>query len=224
MYIRQRDVLVGAVLVLYIVFFALSPPAAVRTILSNPIGVAASFGLAVYTALYYSKPIGALLIIALLASMTRSTEHMTDSERTRLQSELTSVSSTISELRDIGVQPETNDALKNALARQEEIQKQLASMPTIPSSTSSSSELDELNKTIAELQGMGLNPETNDALKNALARRDQLRGTSGPPITTPTAPALSSPAPATPPPSTPPPPAAAPKPVMACNIENFAPF
>jgi TolA-binding protein len=220
MYIRQRDVLVGAVLVLYIVFFALSPPAAVRTILSNPIGVAASFGLAVYTALYYSKPIGALLIIALLASMTRSTEHMTDSERTTLQTELASVNSTISELRDLGVQPETNDALKNALARQEEIQKQLSSAP----STTSTSELDELNKTIAELQGMGLNPETNDALKNALARRDQLRGTSGPPITTPTAPALSSPAPAMPPPSTPPPPAAAPKPVMACNIENFAPF
>jgi hypothetical protein len=77
MYIRQRDVVVGAVLVLYIVFFALSPPAAVRTILSHPVGVAAAFGVAVYTALYHSKPIGALLIVALLASMTRVTERFT---------------------------------------------------------------------------------------------------------------------------------------------------
>jgi hypothetical protein len=77
MYIRQRDVVVGAVLVLYIVLFALSPPAAVSTILSHPVGVAASFGVAVYTTLYYSKPIGALLIVALLASMTSATEHLT---------------------------------------------------------------------------------------------------------------------------------------------------
>ena len=63
---------------MYIVFFALSPPAFVSTILSSPIGMSASFGVAVYVALYHSKAIGALLIVALLASMTQVTEHMTD--------------------------------------------------------------------------------------------------------------------------------------------------
>ena len=205
MYIRQRDVLVGAVLVLYIVFFALSPPDAVRRVLSHPIGVAASFGVAVYTALYYSRPIGALLIVALLASMTKVTEHLTDGERTTLQTELTSVNSTISQLQGMGLSPDTNDALKRAMDRRTAIQSQL-SAPTTPPLSSSST----------------------------------------PPITTPTAPAPSSPAPAAPPtapptapttsstapPSAPPtapttsstaPPAPV-KPVMACNIENFAPF
>lgn len=226
MYVRQRDVVVGTALVLYIVFFALSPPAVVRTILSQPIGVAASFGVAIYITLYYSRPIGAILIVALLASMTSVTEHMTDSERSSLQTELTSVNATVTQLRGMGLSPDSNDALKNAIARQSEIQRQLSAPPTASSTTSgsgSSSELADLNKTISELQGMGLRPETNDALKNALARRDQLQRGATPPMTTPTAPAASSPAPAMPPSAAPPTSAPA-RPVMACNIENFAPF
>jgi len=74
MSIRQYDLVVGTALVLYIIFFALSPPAPVRTVLSHPIGVAASFGVAIYTTLYYSKPIGGLLIVALLAGMGRMIE------------------------------------------------------------------------------------------------------------------------------------------------------
>jgi hypothetical protein len=74
MYVRKSDLFVGTAIILYIVFFALSPPAVVRTVLSNPAGMAASFGVAVYTALYHSRAIGALLIVALLASMTQVTE------------------------------------------------------------------------------------------------------------------------------------------------------
>jgi hypothetical protein len=72
MNISQRDVVASAVLILYIVFFGTSPPAFVKTVLSNPIGAAASFGLAIYVTLYYSKPVGALLIVALLAGLSRS--------------------------------------------------------------------------------------------------------------------------------------------------------
>lgn len=185
MYIRQRDVLVGAVLVLYIVFFALSPPAAVRTVLSHPVGVAASFGVAVYTALYHSKPIGALLIVALLASMTRVTEHLTDAEKSTIQKQLDDVNKTISDLQGMGLRPESNDALKNALAQRTTLQAQLNPAPASTPSTPP--------------------PAT-------------------PPMTTPTAPALSSPGPAVPPAATPSAPSAPAKPVMACNIENFAPF
>lgn len=76
MYVRQSDLFVSVAIIMYIVFFALSPPEFVRTILSSPIGMSASFGLAVYIALYHSKAIGGLLIVALLASMTQVTEHM----------------------------------------------------------------------------------------------------------------------------------------------------
>ena len=77
MNIPQRDIITSAVLILYIVFFGTSPPAFVKTVMSNPIGASASFGLAIYVTLYHSKPVGALLIVALLTSMTRMTEHMT---------------------------------------------------------------------------------------------------------------------------------------------------
>jgi hypothetical protein len=72
MNISQRDVIASAVLILYIVFFGTSPPAFVQSVLSNPIGAAASFGLAIYVTLYYSKPVGGLLIVALLAGLSRS--------------------------------------------------------------------------------------------------------------------------------------------------------
>ena len=71
MNISQRDVVASAVLILYIVFFGTSPPAFVQSVLSNPIGAAASFGLAIYVTLYYSKPVGGLLIVALLAGLSR---------------------------------------------------------------------------------------------------------------------------------------------------------
>lgn len=74
MYVRQSDLFVSVAIIMYIVFFALSPPEFVRTILSSPIGMSASFGLAVYIVLYHSKAIGVLLIVALLASMTQITE------------------------------------------------------------------------------------------------------------------------------------------------------
>ena len=76
MYVRQSDLFVSAAILIYIVFFALSPPEFVRTVLTSPIGMSASFGVAVYVALYHSKAIGGLLIVALLASMTQVTEHL----------------------------------------------------------------------------------------------------------------------------------------------------
>ncbi len=75
MNISQRDVIASAVLILYIVFFGASPPAFVQMVISNPIGAAASFGLAIYVTLYHSKPVGGLLIVALLTGLSRSREN-----------------------------------------------------------------------------------------------------------------------------------------------------
>ena len=96
MYVRKADLFISGVLIMYIVFFALSPPAFVNTILSHPIGVASSFGVAVFTAMYYSRAVGGLMIIALLASMTQTTEHMTQQERSQIQSQIADTRAQIS--------------------------------------------------------------------------------------------------------------------------------
>lgn len=107
---------------MYIVFFALSPPAFVSTILSSPIGMSASFGVAVYVALYHSKAIGALLIVALLASMTQVTEHLTPkAERT-----LDEINKDIADLKKAGL-TETSD--NEAMKKLVEERKQLDSRP-----------------------------------------------------------------------------------------------
>ena len=202
MYVRKTDLFVGTAIVLYIVFFALSPPSAVRTILSNPVGMASCFGVAVYVALYHSKAIGALLIVALLASMTKVTEHLTDTERATKQRELVEVTATVTQLQGLGLLPENNDALRNALARQTTLRGELGSATATPVATPSPS---------ASAPSVPL-ADTPAAPPS----------TSTPPISPvpqPTGPAAASP------PTTPPPAATAPpKPVMSCNIENFAAY
>jgi hypothetical protein len=246
MHISQSDVVVGTGLVLYIVFFAMSPPAVVRTLLSHPVGVAASFGIAIYLTLYHSKPIGGLLIVALLASMTRVTEHLTDAEKTSARAELDGVNRTISDLEGMGLVPERNDALKNALLRRTQLQQQLAGPSTAGGASSKCppgyTYAGGSNSCMPQGGGeflcpsdstkvIGRNGEKscipNSRLQEALASGQVTVYNAG---TTPSAPAATSPAPAAPPsapqaarkPEAPPAPAA--KPVMACNIENFAPF
>jgi septal ring factor EnvC (AmiA/AmiB activator) len=197
------------------VFFALSPPKVVRSVLSHPVGVAAAFGVAIYTTLYHSKPIGALLIVALLVSMTRVTEHLSDIERSGVETQIATTERQIAEAQ-AGNSPDkqaTISALNNQL---QQLRALLSAGP---------SELETLNRTIADLERAGSRPETNDTLRDALARRAQLQRQSTPPITTPSAPAASSPAQSTPPAAPPAAPPASPaRPVMACNIENFASF
>jgi hypothetical protein len=76
MRLRENEILAATAVAMYIVFFALHPPDWVRTVLANPVGMAALFGGSVYVALYLSKLVGGLLIVAFVLSMTRVTEHL----------------------------------------------------------------------------------------------------------------------------------------------------
>ena len=77
MRLRENEILAATAVGMYIVFFALNPPDWVRSVLANPVGMAALFGGSAYVALYSSKLVGGLLIVAFVLSMTRVTEHLT---------------------------------------------------------------------------------------------------------------------------------------------------
>lgn len=76
MRLRRYELLGATVVLLYIVFFSLNPPAVVRSVLSTSVGMAAVFGAALYATLYVSKAVGGLAILAFLLSMTKVTEHL----------------------------------------------------------------------------------------------------------------------------------------------------
>jgi hypothetical protein len=69
---RGPEQIASVAAVLYIVFFALSPPAIVRTVLDNIVGMAVAVVGATYVTLYKSKVVGGLLLVALVLSMSRS--------------------------------------------------------------------------------------------------------------------------------------------------------
>lgn len=269
MNIRQTDVVVGTVLVLYLVFFAMSPPAIVRTILSNPISMAASFGAAIYTTLYYSKPIGALLIVALLASMTRGTEGFDTYTGTFNEQSYLDANPDIKANVQSGKGFPSGKAHWDAAGKNEGrpgsgLTKVTSRSYQSYANTDYTGQGDlrmvtgDVEKCKSECDGtpncMGFARVGGDCyLKGSgLTTANYVPGVShyytgtappgGPatapgaspmtapsgttiPMTTPTAPAPTTPAAAEPPkPTAPTPPAPAPKPVMACNIENFAPF
>jgi hypothetical protein len=225
MYVRKSDLFVGTAIILYIVFFALSPPAAVRTVLSNPAGMAACFGVAVYTALYHSRAIGALLIVALLASMTQVTEHLTGgawSPNTQYNvgdSVILQGYTFTAAKSNKGIPPGTDlDSGHWTAEKGADLSKLVQKNPT-PTPTSGGRSLADINKEIDYLKSLGLTETSdNDAMKKAVAERNALQG-AGVERPQPSNPAVASP------PTTPPPPEAAPpKPVMSCNIENFASY
>ena len=263
MNIGQSDVIIGTALVLYIVFFAMSPPAIVSMILSHPIGVAASFGIAIYTTLYHSKPIGGLLIVALLASMTRMTEGFdtytgTFNEQTYLAANPDIKANVESGRGFASGRAHWDAAGKNEGRQGSGLTKVTARSYQTYANTdyTGQGDLKMVTGTVetckTECDGTpactGFARVGNSCyLKNASVRTPTYTtavthyytgspppgpatpagaaATTTPPITTPTAPAASTPAAAAPPTPTPAaPPAAAPKPVMACNIENFAAF
>lgn len=201
MYVRNSDLFISGVLVMYIVFFALSPPAFVKTVLSHPIGVASAFGLAIYTALYYSRAVGGLLIIALLASMTQTTEHLTQQETSQIQSQIS----------DTQAQIATAQASTAADKQQriEALNVQLQNLQSRLNDSTSSA------PPPAPPAGTGTLPPvppntTVPSGQTAAATSPVPQPSTPPALTPPTTPPVLS--------STPP------RAVAACNIENFAPF
>jgi hypothetical protein len=210
MYVRKSDLFISGVLIMYTVFFALSPPAFVKTILSHPVGVAGSFGVAIFTAMYYSRAVGGLLIIALLASMTQTTEHMTQQERNQIQSQVADTRNQISaaqastasdkqqRIAALNVQLQN---LENRLSASNSSAPPAGTSTTPPAGTGSSS------GTLPPVP-----PNTTVPSGQTAAGTPPIPQPSGTPARTPRTTA--------PPPSTSPPPRA----VAACNIENFASF
>jgi len=198
MYVRKADLFISGVLVMYIVFFALSPPAFVKTVLSHPIGVASAFGVGIYTALYYSRAVGGLLIIALLASMTQTTEHLTQQETTQIQSQISDTRAQIATAQ-ASTAPDKQQRITALNTQLQNLQSRLNASPPPPATGSSSGTLPPVP------------PNTTVPSGQTAAATSPIPQPSTPPAPTPptTAPVLS---------STPP------RAVAACNIENFAPF
>jgi hypothetical protein len=69
---RREERIAATAIFMYIVFFAMSPPPIIHRILHNVVGMIVTFGIASYITLYKSEPVGALLLISLLLSMSRS--------------------------------------------------------------------------------------------------------------------------------------------------------
>jgi hypothetical protein len=73
---------------LYIIFFASNPPYLVRMALANPVLLALIvFGCA-YVTMYISNPVGILMLLAVLISMTSVTEYLTNTSGNDKQSDL----------------------------------------------------------------------------------------------------------------------------------------
>lgn len=226
MYVRKSDLFVGTAIILYIVFFALSPPAVVSTVLSNPAGMAACFGVAVYTALYHSRAIGALLIVALLASMTQVSEHLTNPSvpawsptKNYVGGDKMTVGGKTYTAKGGNIGIDSSNSMFSVYW-QEDTPAATTPPPTptlIPGTAGRT--LAEINKEIDDLKKFGLTETSdNEAMKKLVAERNALQGAGVERPGSSTPPAAS-------PPTTPPPAAAAPpKPVMSCNIENFASY
>lgn len=213
MYLRKADLFISGVLIMYIVFFALSPPAFVKTVLSHPLGVASSFGVAVYTALYYSRAVGGLMIIALLASMTQTTEHMTQQEASQIQTQISDTRAQISAAQASNAPDKQQriDAL-NVQLRNLETRLSTSGTSAPPASTpppgaTGATGTPASGGTLPPVPPNTTVPSGQTAVGSRPVPRSASESVRRPPTTPP-------------PPST----AAPPRAVAACNIENFASF
>jgi hypothetical protein len=195
---------------MYIVFFALSPPAFVNTILSHPIGVASSFGVAIFTAMYYSRAVGGLMIIALLASMTQTTEHMTQQERSQIQTQIADTRAQISTAQ-ASTAPDKQQRIAALNTQLRTLEGRLSASgttpPPPPSGPTGATGTPPSSGTLPPVPPNTTVPSGQTAAGSRPVPRSASETVRRPPTTAP-------------PPSTSPPPRA----VAACNIENFASF
>ena len=77
MKISQIELFSVVAIILYIVFFAHSPPYMLRNALGNVYVAGSLFAVLTYITLYHNQTIGVMLILAFLMTMTQVTEHLT---------------------------------------------------------------------------------------------------------------------------------------------------
>lgn len=118
--------LVGvATALLYIVFFSWNPPSALVSILSSPIGGAVIFGSAIYLTLYKSRAVGILVLVGLIVSMARVTEHLTVSEKSDLDKQMVDLEAKITDARGKPEGPAKTAELNLLMAEKSRLQTRL---------------------------------------------------------------------------------------------------
>lgn len=189
MRLSQPELLGSAAVLVYIVFFSLNPPVAIRSALSTPTGLAVAFGGSLLVMLYQSKIVGGLLILALLLTMTKVTEH--------LDNPVTGTGSTS------GTTTGTTGSTTTG---------------TTTGTTGSTSGSTTGSSTTGGTTGSSTTGTTGST-STAAAAGSRQEAAGSPPIPQSTGSAAANPPSSAPPAST-----TTPKPVMSCNIENFAAF
>ena len=245
MKISQIELFSVVAIILYIVFFAHSPPYMLRHALGNVFVAGTVFAVLTYITLYHNQTIGVMLILAFLMTMTQVTEHLTGDGPSSTQQDGAS-----------GRRPREPAAEPPAPTN-------IPVPPTPPSySTSNGRTMDPQTPSCppgynysggsntcrptgggdficpsGNTKYTGRNGEKgcipNDRVEAGVSSGQITVDNSSAPAPTPaatpaatappTAPKAAAPASAAAP-ATPPPAAAAPAPVMSCNIESFAPF
>jgi hypothetical protein len=196
MRLSQPELLGSAAVLVYIVFFSLNPPVAIRSALSTPTGLAVAFGGSLLVMLYQSKIVGGLLILALLLTMTKVTEH--------LDNPVTGTGSTTGSTS--GTTGSTTGSTSGTTG---------STTGSTSGTTGSSS------GTTGGTSGSttGSTSGTTGSTSTAAAAASRQEAAGSPPIPQSTGSAAANPPSSAPPAST-----GTPKPVMSCNIENFASF
>lgn len=221
MKVSQPELLGSAAIVLYIALFSHSPPTALRSALGNVLVASVVFVGIAYITLWRSRTIGVLLILAFLLTMTRVTEHLTGSATS------SSVGGGANTTSGPSSTPPTNTPGTPP-----------PPAPSGPDRAALQERLKALDGDLKYLQGLGLNPETNDTLRSRLNEKTELEKQMSGMDTTVSADAKNSAAPAQTPhpdaklnasvtlPTAPaiPPAPTFPSPVMSCNVESFTPF
>lgn len=188
MRLRRFELLGATVVLLYIVFFSLNPPAVVRSVLSTSVGLAAVFGAALYTTLYVSKAVGGLAILAFLLSMTKVTEHLDNPPATGSAS-TTGGASTTGSASTSGSASTTGSASTPAASGTTSSTSTTPPPATVPPVTSTT-------PPATGQQALAAGPIPQSTTATAPVPRERMPAASSAP----------------------------PKPVMSCNIENFASF
>lgn len=131
--------LVGvAAALLYIVFFSWNPPSALVSLLSAPIGGAVIFGGAIYLTLYKSRAVGILVLVGLIVSMARVTEHLTVSEKSDLEKQMTDLETKITNARGQPDGPAKTAEINRLMEEKSRLQTRLAEPVTGASSSTTS--------------------------------------------------------------------------------------
>jgi hypothetical protein len=212
MKISQIELVSVVAIILYMVFFSHSPPYMLRNALGNVFVAGTIFAVLTYVTLYQNQTIGVMLILAFLITMTQVTEHLTGDGTPPAQQGTTPPAqqgTTPPAPTNIPVPPSPPAS---------------SSTPSCPpgynfaagsgfciSTTGGPLVCPNGYKKITDQNGQ--NPHCVPDTPSATSM-----GTPPAPIATPATTSAPT-APATPPPA-----AAAPAPVMSCNIESFAPF